>query len=66
MIQKEQFKELQQELEENLEVLHIPKYTWHCSELLYYTLKLLLLFGQFRHLQHQIKRALEITREIYG
>jgi hypothetical protein len=63
---KEQFKELQSELEENLEVLHIPKYVHHWPELLYNTLKLLTLFGQFRHLQHKIKRALELTERIYG
>jgi hypothetical protein len=66
MIQKEQFKELQNELHENLEVLHIPRYVWFWPELLYNTLKLLPMFGQFRHLQYQIKRALEITKEIYG
>jgi hypothetical protein len=64
MIQKEQFKELQQELEENLEVLHIPKYVWHWREGLIASLFIL----SICHYQytHRARRAYKLALEIYG
>lgn len=73
MIQKEDYKELREELEKNLKLLDIPKYTWHWPELLYNTLLLLDMFippfNNWRHLwgmrKVRVRRALEIVKEIY-
>lgn len=67
MIMKEQFKPLQLELEEHLEVLHIPKYVWHWPELLANTLKLLctVFYPQGSTNARKAFRAWQICREIY-
>lgn len=68
MIQKEQFKELQEELEEKLKILKVPRYVWYWPELLINTLLLmsLVFFPEKSLRKKQADRALKLTREIYG
>ncbi len=64
MILKEQFKAFQLELEENLEVLKVPKYMWHWKDGLLATLWIL----SITHYQYSSRafKTWKLAKEIYG
>lgn len=68
MIQKEQYKELREHLDDLLILLDIPKYYWHWPKLLYTTLAILsdIVYAPYLKRKKWADEALVIVKEIYG